>query len=1419
MPLSAVFKFQPLSPVAVICPVLLLAAWLSATPLTAAPGDVVITEVLYNADPTNSGGEFIEFHNRGRAPVDLSGWTLAVAVDFEFPLGTTLAAGGYAVVVRNLDDAGDFYGDILIAGEYSGALSNGGDSIELRAASGELIDQVEYTDSPPWPQEADGGGVSLELVDAARDNSDAASWGLGDPYSPGAPNAPAMPGVAGPVVISEIMYKPLRTEPRMRFDAVNGGPYVEEGDDAFGEYLELVNRSAAEVDLSGWRLSDGVRYEFPSGSVLAPGAFATVASHPDITAERHAVERVFGPFSGRLSDAGERITLQDSSGRLVNTLCYDDRHPWPMAPDEFGDSLECLDVNADNGTPANWRASRAAFRPIPPEVVYVDDAPQSGNTADDGWFRFSISGVPTSRRFFIWAGGESEWLIDGLELRRDGTGDNVLPNGSFETDDEGWSKRGSHSGSFQTTEDAKVGVGSEHLVATRRGNAANVLQFPSVDDLELGEPYVLSGWVKHLVGDPRLTLRFAAGTLRTELVAGIDPRDMRLASNWSDEFNPRGPWSLLAGDGRILEPTENWSPADLGPAQAAWTSGEEDGAVGWLRGSGAAPLLDLPAGTIATRGPSIVRWTSRGENLVTISGSAYLPRASGDANQVWRLQQGDHVLASGTLVAGDARVSAASPTPIAADDGNPIESFLFAGESIECYVEPEDGGAPDFVAIDLRIQAQTAIFLPPAPPLAGAAGLGTPSAANSQLAQGLPPLVEDLRHTPETPSSTDAVTIAARVTAAAALDTAALEYSFGVEPEVFTVDMVDDGHQGDSAAGDGIFGVRLPPQPNHTLVHYRVRVADVEGNETVFPYDSDPSPTAAYFHDDSIHGKSDIDTELRVFHLFVTQDVLDAISRNPRLDYQDASVAIDGIAYPHIDLRRRGRRSRAHAKNQWKFRFNRDRLFEGQRTLDTMINIPFVQRFAFQVFERAGIENLGSELVRVQMNGGFWGVYIAFESPNRTWTESRGLSPSTEIYKARSVETSSQWKNSDLFTNQLVEDLDFWGAWNKKMRPLEPPDDIRELTRVLNDVDDAELLPWLDRNFDLDQFFTRWSLYILLNIDDFGGHNFYLYRDPEGDAETRKWKQLAYDFDSGLTFGRVGALRALYGDGVGDNPDWQRNKLCLRVSRNATLRRIYLLKMRELLGGVYDLESLLALADSEFARLAVDREAENSRFRMMRESTAEMKNVMTMQHASMVEVLAGENLPGREVLPVADPPGGVFAAAPVDVTLSVPQGWTAVYTTDGSDPRLSQARGVFTGGAIEIATSSMLRVAAFESGDGAQDFDSGKWSDLSEFRFDITAVNAIGPFVRGDVDGDGALRGPSDVIFLLRYLFSSGDAVPCAAAADANSDGTLSVADAVRLLLYLYRSGPAPAAPFPLCGAGFTVGDGELGCAAAALCR
>ncbi|HUF62040.1 MAG TPA: lamin tail domain-containing protein [Verrucomicrobiales bacterium] len=127
--------------------------------------------------------EWIELHNPGDEPVDLSGWSLTDAVDFVFPEGSLLPAGGYVVATGDAETLQSKEPDVVIYGDWSGGLANSTDLVVLRDQRGNVADRVRYFDDGRWPEAADGRGSSLELRDPRSDNASGEAWAGSDSWS------------------------------------------------------------------------------------------------------------------------------------------------------------------------------------------------------------------------------------------------------------------------------------------------------------------------------------------------------------------------------------------------------------------------------------------------------------------------------------------------------------------------------------------------------------------------------------------------------------------------------------------------------------------------------------------------------------------------------------------------------------------------------------------------------------------------------------------------------------------------------------------------------------------------------------------------------------------------------------------------------------------------------------------------------------------------------------------------------------------------------------------------------------------------------------------------------------------------------------------------------------------------------------
>lgn len=140
------------------------------------------------------------------------------------------------------------------------------------------------------------------------------------------------------VVFNEIMYNPSGTDETL-------------------EWIELHNQMSIDLDISGWSLREAVRFEFPDGTVVPGGGHLVIAGN--LSALQNAVDgiNVLGPFTGRLSNGGERIELLNNSNRLMSAVEYADDGDWPIGPDGSGASMAKFAPLSASELSQNWRSS------------------------------------------------------------------------------------------------------------------------------------------------------------------------------------------------------------------------------------------------------------------------------------------------------------------------------------------------------------------------------------------------------------------------------------------------------------------------------------------------------------------------------------------------------------------------------------------------------------------------------------------------------------------------------------------------------------------------------------------------------------------------------------------------------------------------------------------------------------------------------------------------------------------------------------------------------------------------------------------------------------------------------------------------------------------------------------------------------
>lgn len=169
------------------------------------------------------------------------------------------------------------------------------------------------------------------------------------------------------LTISEIHYHP---------------PAREDGKDL--QFIEIYNSQPIPQDVGGFRLSGGVDYLFPEGTVLAPLSFLVVAKDPAAIREVYSIENVAGPFSGELNNASDLIRLRNRTGAILLEVEYSDQEPWPVAADGTGHSLVLARPSYGEGSPKAW--AHSPFKGGSPGAAHVFEPDPLGNVVINEFF-------------------------------------------------------------------------------------------------------------------------------------------------------------------------------------------------------------------------------------------------------------------------------------------------------------------------------------------------------------------------------------------------------------------------------------------------------------------------------------------------------------------------------------------------------------------------------------------------------------------------------------------------------------------------------------------------------------------------------------------------------------------------------------------------------------------------------------------------------------------------------------------------------------------------------------------------------------------------------------------------------------------------------------------------------------------------
>jgi len=141
---------------------------------------LVITKIMYHPAgsieyPDEDKMEYLEITNSGDQIVDLKGIYFAgTGFVFQFPSNSSIEPFSSVILAGNYQIFRTRYG-FPPFGQFTRNLSDKNENLILADAFGNIIDNVCYYDTLPWP-DADGNGYYIKLIDPGLDNNDPLNW-------------------------------------------------------------------------------------------------------------------------------------------------------------------------------------------------------------------------------------------------------------------------------------------------------------------------------------------------------------------------------------------------------------------------------------------------------------------------------------------------------------------------------------------------------------------------------------------------------------------------------------------------------------------------------------------------------------------------------------------------------------------------------------------------------------------------------------------------------------------------------------------------------------------------------------------------------------------------------------------------------------------------------------------------------------------------------------------------------------------------------------------------------------------------------------------------------------------------------------------------------------------------------------------
>ena len=360
----------------------------------------------------------------------------------------------------------------------------------------------------------------------------------------------------------------------------------------------------------------------------------------------------------------------------------------------------------------------------------------------------------------------------------------------------------------------------------------------------------------------------------------------------------------------------------------------------------------------------------------------------------------------------------------------------------------------------------------------------TPGVVNSNaLSENeVAPFILDVGHSPLVPSSTDPVTIRARLndTTSQGLSVNAFYRVSTLDPVDFTeVVMSDDGLHNDGAAGDGVFGVTLPAMDDQVIVEFYLSASDGE-NVRTWPAPTDIGQVANlhYQVDDAPNPEGE-----GIYRLIMTAAENRAFNRIDRDSnaQHNCTLLADDCSGPVVrylcGVRVRGASSRRDTPPPMRLSLPRDRKWNGESQLNLNTQFTWLQFIGMKLFQVSDLLAPDSKRVAIRRNGQDlaqdteedYGSFVHLQPLNSEFIDEK-MSEDAQgnLYKKVRPDVNWAYRGGDLARYSR-------DGWGKQTNESEDDwTDLDEFLRIMNQADgDPDYIDQVESVANLDQW-MRW---------------------------------------------------------------------------------------------------------------------------------------------------------------------------------------------------------------------------------------------------------------------------------------------------------------------------------------------------------